>query len=145
LQGYIFWVGILEYVMWILYLGLFVSHPRKMAIVCVFIYHVARATIGMAILRFIPKTHDVIENLKDYGDSTLEDIQTQMQNNYRSLIHSNEKVMKPLLVIYYIITVISLLGDLIVFCIVAANFTETDYEFRGYILMSIIICFICKY
>jgi hypothetical protein len=100
LQSYLFWVGILEYFVWLVLLALFISSPSKMGIIWIFLYHNARATVGLFIVKFMPKTHSVIENLRDYENSSLEDIQKSMEDNYLTLIHESERVLRPLLITY---------------------------------------------
>jgi hypothetical protein len=125
LQGYLFWQGFLEYFIWLILLALFISSPSTMKIVWIFFFHNARATIGLFILRHIPKTFSVIENLKEYEDTTLEDIQIQMETNYVNLISQNEKILKPLLNCYFFLTIVCLIVDFVMFCIIAANFANS--------------------
>lgn len=144
-QGYLYWVGILEYFTWFVILAIFISAPSTMAIIWIFFYHNARATVGLFILYNIPKTHSVIENLKDYENSTLEDIQVQMETNYILLIQEKEKILKPLLITYFILTIISLIVDIIMFFYIAALFGTKDSESKEFALLLAVIVYIGKY
>jgi hypothetical protein len=144
LQSYLFWVGILEYFVWVILLALFISSPSNMAIIWIFLYHNARATVGLFIVKFIPKTHSVIENLKDYENNSLEDIQNSMEGNYLSLIHESERVLRPLLITYTVLTFFSFFVDIILFLVVSTRFDQGDYSQKNFILILGVIAFISK-
>jgi uncharacterized membrane protein YbhN (UPF0104 family) len=144
LQSYLFWVGILEFFVWIVLLALFISSPSHMAAIWVFFYHNARATVGMFIVRHMPKTHSVIENLKDYENSSLDEIQKTMNENYLSLIQDSEKVLRPLLITYTVLTFISVIADVIIFLVVAVGFDKNDYAQKNFFLLIAIVAYISK-
>jgi uncharacterized membrane protein YbhN (UPF0104 family) len=144
LQSYLFWVGILEYFVWLVLLALFISSPSKMGIIWIFLYHNARATVGLFIVKFMPKTHSVIENLRDYENSSLEDIQKSMEDNYLTLIHESERVLRPLLITYTVLTFVSIFVDVILFFVVATRFDQGDYSQKNFILILGIVAFIRK-
>jgi hypothetical protein len=143
-QSYLFWVGILEYFTWIVLLALFISAPRTMGVIWLYFYHNARATIGLFVLKYIPKTYQVIENLKDYENNSLEDIQKQMENNYITLIHDNERVLRPLLITYFVLTIISIIADLFLFIAVASYFHELKSESKAFALLIATLVYLSK-
>lgn len=145
LQSYLLWVSILENVVWLVCLALFISSPSTMKINWTFIYHVARAGVGIMLLFYIPKTFQVIENLQDFESNSLDDIQKGMETNYVSLLQQNEKVLKPLLMIYFILTVISVIIDIILFIVLCNNWSTTNYEYRNFVLLIAIVIFIGIY
>jgi hypothetical protein len=142
LQSYFFWVGILEYFIWLVLLALFISSPSEMQIVWAFFYHNARATLGLFIVKYIPGTHTVIENLREYESSSLDEIQRAMDDNYRSLLGENERTLKPMLIIYLVITVISLLVDFILFWVFALHFNQDGIEHKEFICMIAVIAYL---
>lgn len=143
-QSYLFWVGILEFFTWIVFLSIFISSPSTMGVVWVFFYHNARGIVGLILLKFIPKTHDVIENLRDYENQSLEDIQKQMEQNYISIIHDNEKVLRPILIIYFILTILSIFIDIILFAYICANIAQAEQEAREFALLIGCLIYIGK-
>jgi hypothetical protein len=142
LQSYLFWNAFLEYLTWIVLLALFISSPKSLALIWVLFYHNARATVGLFILRQMPKTHQVVENLRDYENNSLEDIQKSMEENYISLIHNSEHVWKPLLITYFILTVLSLIIDVIMFFVIAANFHKDISQQKVFFCLIAIIAYI---
>lgn len=144
LQGYLFWVGILEYFTWIILLSLFISSPSNMWIIWIFVYHNARATIGIFILKFLPKTHQVIEDLKIYDQNSLEEIQKLMEENYIKLIQEKEKILKPLMTTYFILTVISQIVDVIVFFVICTRFRNDMHFQKNFICLLGITAYISK-
>lgn len=142
LQGYLFWQGFLEYFVWLILLSFFISSPRTMTTIWVFFYHIARATIGLCILKFIPKSYQVIENLRDYEDLSIEDIQIRMENSYMNLIRDCEKILKPLLTLYFVLTIISMILDVIVFGYIAVHYKDRGMEHREFALLLGVVTFI---
>jgi hypothetical protein len=144
LQSYLFWNAFLEYLTWLVLLALFISSPKSLAVIWVLFYHNARATVGLFILRHMPKTHQVVENLRDYENNSLEDIQKSMEENYISLIHNTENVLKPLLITYFILTVLSLIIDVVMFFVIASYFHKQDSQQKVFFcLIAIIVYIIC--
>ena len=144
LQNYLYWVGIIEYAVWIVIMALFISSPKDFGIIWLFVYHIARSTIGLFILRHIPKTHFVIENLQSYENSSIEDIQKLMEHNYVTLIHDNERVLKPLLITYMVLTAVSLIVDFVIFGVIASKFGQTGISEKVFALLIAISIFISK-
>jgi hypothetical protein len=142
LQSYLYWVGLIEYAVWAVVLALFISSPKDFGIIWLFVYHIARATIGMFILKNIPKTHFIIENLQSYENSSLEDIQKMMEHNYVTLIHDNERILKPLLITYMILTAVGLIVDFVVFAVVASKFSQKGVSEKVFALLIAISVFI---
>lgn len=145
LQSYLFWIAGLEYFLWIIILALLITSFRTMGPgVIIFVYHVCRGTLGLFIVKHIPKTHEVIENLHDYENMPLEEIQKNMDENYINLIKSKEKFLRPMLICYFIITIISLILDCIMLIVVCSKFNDEHYSHRIFILIIIIVAFIGK-
>jgi hypothetical protein len=142
LQSYLFWQGLMEYLLWLVLIACFVSSPRSMTKIWVFSYHIARATIGLLILKYIPKTFQIIDNLVDYENTSLEDIQIQMENNYVNLISGSEKVLKPLLCIYFLLTLISIIVDVVMFFVIASEFRIVGMEHRKFAFLVGVVGFI---
>lgn len=139
----IFWISLLEGFLWILLLALFISKPSKLMMMWFFIVHFIRAIIGFAILKYIPYSFKVIEDLKDYEKSSLKEIQSKMLDNFRSLLINNQPRLKPLLTIYFILTILNLLVDISLFFTLLFIWGEDGYGFTNVIILLSVSVFFC--
>ena len=64
LHSIIFWTTALELAMFTALLLLFFTAPKSMAIMWLTFVHVPRGAIGALLLKRLPKSHEIIEDLK---------------------------------------------------------------------------------
>jgi hypothetical protein len=145
LQGYLYWISILEFALWIVLLACFISSPSSMGINWLFIYHIARGGVGIFILIKIPSTHEVIENLTEFESTSLEDLQKDLQLRYAELLNQYERALRPLLIVYFILTIISLIIDFILFVVLATQLYDLSIQYRNYVVLITLVVFISIY
>jgi hypothetical protein len=135
----VFWISILEGFLWIILLALFISSPSKLAMMWFFILHFIRAIIGFVILKYIPYSFNIIENMKDFEESSLQEIQTKMIVNFRLNLINNEPKLKPLLSAYFILTIFNILIDISLFFAVLQIWGLDGYGFTT-VIVQVSIC-----
>ena len=64
LHSILFWTTVLELAMFCALLILFFTAPKSMAIMWLTFTHVPRGTIGSFLLKHLPKSHEIIEDLR---------------------------------------------------------------------------------
>jgi hypothetical protein len=143
-MGNVYWISLLEGSIWILQWALFLSSPSSLAVVWFFLPHLARAIVGFIILRNLPNTFQVIENLRDYENQTLDDIQNQMLNNFKSLLTESEGKIRPWLISYFVLTIIDLLIDITMFFVLLHMWGRNGYEFTNIIILASVVIFYGK-
>jgi len=137
----VYWVSILEGAIWILLFALFLSSPATLALMWLFIPHLGRAIVGFILLKNLPNTFTVIENLKDYESQSLDDIQNQMLNNFKNLLSENEDKLRPYLIAYFILTIVNILIDIIMFFVLLNMWGNQGYEFTNIVILAAVIVF----
>ena len=140
--SYFYWVSLIEFFIWLVLLMLFISSPRTMSINWLFIYHVARGSIGIFILFKTPGTHQVIDNIADCENSSLEEIQKNLELKYAELLQENTNILKPLLISYFVITIIGFVIDLLALIIIALNIESKHNQLRNFVVLVSLVIFI---
>jgi hypothetical protein len=144
LQGYLYWVSILEMALWLVLLACFISSPSSMGINWLFIYHIARGCVGIFIMLRIPGTHEVIENLGEYENTPIEELQKSLEMKYANLVQQGEVALKTLLLVYLILTVVSLIIDFILLVTLAVQLSDLTVQYRNYVVLITLMLFISK-
>jgi hypothetical protein len=144
LQGYLYWISIMEFALWIVLLACFISSPSSMGLNWLFIYHIARGCVGLFTLIKIPGTHEVIENLAEFENTSLEELQKNLELRYAELLNQHERGLRPLLVVYFVLTIISLIIDFILLIVLATQLYDLSVQYRNYIVLITLVIFISK-
>lgn len=141
--SYLYWVGIIECVIWIVSLALFVADFSNMSFNWFFIPHCPRAIIGFFIIYLFPKTYQVIESL-DYTEQeeSLDVIQIKMKENYVNTLQSNNGALRIMLIFYFSLTIFCLLIDVILFFVKAARLSNTVAQEVSYVGLLIVVLYI---
>lgn len=140
----VYWISILEGMIFVLLWALFISSPSTLALMWFFLPHICRSIVGFVILRNLPNTFQVIENLKDYENQSLEDIQNQMLMNFKTLLGEHEDKLRPWLTAYFVLTIVDVLIDVIMFFVLMYIWGKTGYEFTNIVILASIIIFYSK-
>lgn len=140
----LFWVSIFEIVLFIICVALFISSPSDFSSFWAFLTHVVRASLGFVLLKRIPHSYEAIENLNNFENSTMEDTENQILENYKSIISANESRIKPILILYFVFTIIDLIIDNVVFFFLTATWSEEEFQLSNMAALIIIVAFFCK-
>ena len=87
LQGYLYWISAGEILIFLTLFFMFCFSPKIMAKIWWYIFHFFRGFFGFGIIYYLPKTYELIENLKDIPDV--------LENLKYSLIQSFFALLKP--------------------------------------------------
>lgn len=140
----IYWVSILEIFLYMVGLCLFISSPKNYGIFWIFTPHVLRATLGFIILRKVPYSHTVIETIGDNENNTITDVEKNIIQTYKNLLSNSESTLRPLLITYFILTIIDIIVDNIGFLILQMKWDDEKLGLRNFILVCMIVIFFCN-
>ena len=131
-----YWIGIIECFTFFLSFCLFCSYPKQFWRNWFFIFHVAKAFVGFLILKRLPRTSDIISKLEQFENLPVSEIQLNLYKSYARLISVDSDNIKPLFIVYWLITGVNILLDIIIFCVFLHDWGNINYNFRN--IMSLI-------
>ena len=137
-QKVLYWNGILDLFLYFICFCLFLSYASQFWRNIFFIGHAVRGVISLLILKYLPTTSSVIENLRDFENESLEAIHNKIYEQYKKLLVQNESRIRPSMYAYWIVTVIDFLIDIIVFFVLLHEWGDKDYNFRNISTLIII-------
>lgn len=120
LQGHLYWVSGIELFIFIILFFLFCSSPKNMSTIWWYIFHLFRGSIGLIIIKNLPKTFEVIDNLKVIPD-ILNELKKSLIKIFLELLVPLQKKLKLLLIVYFGLTVFCTIIDIMVFCVFAPD------------------------
>jgi hypothetical protein len=141
----IYTCSLFELSLWALGFLMFLASPKDLYLIWILIFHVFKAVIGLIILRRIPKTYEILENLalnpNFEEDKILDLIDTQIRETFMERWQQN----KGKLLCYLISTIISLIIDVVIFIVQIVVFGKNvEYYLMNMALLSIILVFLGK-
>ena len=137
-QKVLYWNGILDLFLYFICFCLFLSYASQFWRNIFFIGHAVRGVISLLILKYLPTTSSVIENLRDFENESLQVIHNKIYEQYKKLLLQNERRIRPSMYAYWIVTVIDFLIDIIVFFVLLHEWGDKDYNFRNIATLIII-------
>jgi hypothetical protein len=140
-QCLLFWVSLLEIVLFIFAFLLFISDTDKFALFWTFITHVIRAIIGFMVLKRFPDTHNLIEDIGDCENSTIEEIESAIVQKYKNILSNNEHRLKPVLIAYFVFTIIDIIVDNVIFFFLLDRWKDSVYMYQNYMSLILIVTF----
>lgn len=140
----LYWVSILEIFLFLIGFALFLSSPQNFSIFWVFITHVVRAILGFILLKRIPHSHQVIEDLNEIETNSIEEIEKNILHSYLNLLSRNETKIRPILIWYFVLTIIDIIIDNFAFFYLQGKWSEESYSLQNFILSICIVINFCK-
>ena len=142
LQSYLYWISFCEFLIFLVLFFLFCSSPKVMAKIWWYIFHFFRGIFGIGIIYYLPKTYELIENLKDIPD-ILENIKYSLIKIFFELLKPNQKKLKIFLLFYFSLTILCTVIDIMLFCVFAPDIgiEENGKPFFFMLLSSIIFIY----
>jgi len=125
LQGHLYWVSAGELLIFVTLFFMFCSYPKKMGKIMWYIFHFFRSFFGFTIINYLPKTYELIENIKDIPD-ILENLKYSLINNFFELLRPNQKMLKIFLLFYFSLTILSTVIDIMLFCVFAPDIGNVE-------------------
>ena len=90
LQGHLYWISSSEFLLFLVLFFMFCSSPKMMAKIWWYIFHFFRGFFGIGIIYYLPKTYELIENIKDIPD-ILENLKYFLIDTFFELLKPNQK------------------------------------------------------
>jgi hypothetical protein len=140
----LYWVSILEIFLYLIGFALFISSPKTYGIFWLFTPHLVRAILGIIILRKVPPSHTVIEELKECHEDSITDIENHILNSYKNLLSNSESILSPLMITYFVFTIIDIIVDNIGFIILQLQWADKTRGLHNFVLLCMIILFFCN-
>ena len=138
-QKILFWNGIFDMFLFFICFCLFCSYASQFWRNIFFVGHAIRGVISLLILKYLPTTSSVIENLENFENESLPVIHNKIYEEYKRLLMQNEKRIRPSMYAYWIITIIDFLIDVIIFFVLLHEWGDKDYNFRNIATLIIIV------
>lgn len=137
----LYWVSLLEIFLYLIGLALFISSPKNFSEFWAFTTHIIRAILGLIVLKRLPNSSTVIEEVRESENSTLEDIQSKVLQTYKNLLSNNEGRIKPVLTAYFALTIIDIIIDNIIFFFLLHKWSKNEYSLENMIALVLIVTF----
>ena len=138
-QKILFWNGIFDMFLFFICFCLFCSYASQFWRNIFFVGHAIRGVISLLILKYLPTTSSVIENLENFENESLPAIHNKIYEEYKRLLMQNERRIRPSMYAYWIITIIDFLIDVIIFFVLLHEWGDKDYNFRNIATLIIIV------
>ena len=138
-QKFLFWNGIFDIFLFFICFCLFCSYASQFWRNIFFVGHAVRGVVSILILKYLPMTSSVIQNLDNFENESLPAIHNKIYEEYKRLLMQNERKIRPSMYAYWIITIIDFLIDIIIFFVLLHEWGDKDYNFRNIATLIIIV------
>ena len=138
-QKILFWNGIFDIFLFFICLCLFCSYASQFWRNIFFVGHAVRGVVSILILKYLPMTSSVIQNLDNFENESLPAIHNKIYEEYKRLLMQNERKIRPSMYASWIITIIDFLIDIIIFFVLLHEWGDKDYNFRNIATLIIIV------
>ena len=143
-QKILFWNGIFDIFLFFICFSLFCSYASQFLRNIFFIGHAGRGVVSLLILKYLPTTSTVIQNLDNFENESLPVIHNKIYEEYKRLLMQNERRIRPSMYAYWIITIVDFLIDVIIFFVLLHEWGDKEYNFRNIATLIIIVLLFCK-
>ena len=144
-QKILFWNGIFDIFLFFICFCLFCSKASQFWRNIFFVGHAVRGVVSMLILKYLPTSSTVIQNLDNFENESLQEIHNKIYEEYKKLLIQNERKIRPSMYAYWIITVIDFLIDIIIFFVLLYEWGDKEYNFRNITTLIIIVLLFSKF
>ena len=138
-QKILFWNGIFDIFLFFICFCLFCSYASQFWRNIFFVGHAVRGVVSLLILKYLPRTSTIIQNLENFENESLEVIHNKIYEEYKKLLMQNENKIRPSMYTYWIITIIDFLIDIIIFFVLLHEWGDKEYNFRNIATLIIIV------
>ena len=144
-QKILFWNSIYDIFLFFICFCLFCSYASQFWTNIFFVGHSIRGVISILILKRLPTSASIIKNLDNYENESIQAIHYKIYEEFKKLLKQNENKIRLLMYLYWIITVINFLIDIIIFFVLLHNWGNKEYNFRNIATLIIIVLLFSKY
>lgn len=118
LQSVMFWGSIIELSMFMLGFILFCSVPGLMSLIWLHIFHIPRAVVGFLLLKRLPRSHDIIDQVHLPGEHySLDQLTKSLKESVTKIFIDYTESCKCLLLTYCVFTLIAICFDFVQFLV----------------------------
>ena len=125
-QKILFWNGIFDIFLFFICFCLFCSYASQFWRNIFFVGHAVRGVVSLLILKYLPRTSTIIQNLENFENESLEVIHNKIYEEYKKLLMQNENRIRPSMYTYWIITIIDFLIDIIIFFVLLHEWGDKE-------------------
>ena len=142
LQSYLYWISLIEFIIFLVLFFMYCSSPKTLSKIWWYIFHFFRGIIGIGIIYYLPKTYQIIENLKEIPD-ILNQLKSSLIQSFFDLLQPQKKKLKIFLLCYFSLTFLCTVIDIMMFCVFAPDIgiVENGKPFVFMLLSSIIFIY----
>lgn len=138
-QSILYIQSVMEIALWFALFILFCKVPTMLGTIWLAVLHVPRGIFGLIILKRLPKSHEIVENidLSDIPQSemSIEKVEHKVRTSLSAqLIQAGEKLHK-LWLVYFILSVVANLMDFINFIIAYRWFSVEGHEHSDLVML----------
>lgn len=134
--------SILEIALWVLGFTLFVASPKDMYLIWILIVHIAKGILGMILLKRMPKTYEILENVAqnpNFDESKIIDlIEMEIKDSFINKWQQN----KNLFFFYLLSNYVNLAIDVIIFIAQIVAFGKDEWLLMQTCMIMTILIFI---
>ena len=134
--------SILEIALWVLGFTLFVASPKDMYLIWILIVHIAKGILGMTLLKRMPKTYEILENVAqnpNFDESKIIDlIEMEIKDSFINKWQQN----KNLFFFYLLSNYVNLAIDVIIFIAQIVAFGKDEWLLKQTCMIMTILIFI---
>ena len=140
----IYSTSLIEFFLWFVGFLLFLSSPSTMYLIMILIIHPFKAIAGFILLNNIPKTYEIIENASQNPNFKEEEIMELIKDQIKEMFMQRWNDKKKSLLVYFIITIIALIFDVIIFVVQIIIFGNIKLLLMESTMMLITLIFLSK-
>ena len=134
--------SILEIALWVLGFTLFVASPKDMYLIWILIVHIAKGILGMTLLKRMPKTYEILENVAqnpNFDENKIIDlIEMEIKDSFINKWQQN----KNLFFFYLLSNYVNLAIDVIIFIAQIVAFGKDEWLLMQTCMIMTILIFI---
>ena len=134
--------SIFEIALWIIGFLLFIASPKDMYLIWILIVHIAKGILGMILLRRMPKTYEILENVAqnpNFDENKIIDlIEMEIKDSFLNKWEQN----KNLFFFYLVSTWVNVCIDLIIFIVQVFAFGNDEWLLMQTCMIFTILIFI---
>jgi hypothetical protein len=141
-----FWNSVLEIWIWIVALLSFFFHPVQMAIVWLYIFHLAKGALGLLMaFVFAPTSYDMIDSISDFDNKdahlSFEEIGNHINTGFKKYLGNQLSKKKLWLAGYLALTIINAFFDWVGFIWLLVMFGQPGHEFADIFMLFVTMVF----
>ena len=144
-QKILFWNSLYDIFLFFICFCLFCSYASQFWLNIFFVGHAIRGVVSILILKRLPTSAKIIRNLDNFENESLQAIHYKIYEEFKILLKQNENKIRLLMYVYWILTIINFLIDIIIFIVLLHNWGNKEYNFRNIATLIIIVLLFSKY